>query len=362
MLKRILPCLLAFIMLTLSVSALADSSTDSNVIYVDSSTTYNDCMAADIIVVSDETKSIIRDYAKTLVDNGKILYVRNSALNKEGLAQYFSIPKNTRSIYNDLEHMACTIYSANGKYVFSYIYVCTDSSASTADVQTADISSIANTNYAFDSAMDLYNTAQNEPCTSFALTRGIPSSSDEIFSDVVRIYNTSGQHIGDGLATQYVYKKGYGRFNGEQVYVYDALTVFKGAPQNVTYLKKYVGRIHCNITGHYMVDYEILPTNTSASSSLNVSGTDVSSSTSWTYTPDSQSVSTLGVPSSKYVECTGNPLVVRYGQSWEMIPGIRVASTQPAGSRGVFSKITIPSLGFWGEEIQSYSVEVGGWF
>lgn len=360
MLKRIPFCLLAAVMLTLSVPAFADSP--GSVIYADTSTTYADCADADIIVVSDETKSAIKSYAKALVDNGKIIYVRGSAMNKEELAKYFSIPKSSRSAYNNMEHMACTIYSANGKYVFSYIYVCTDSPVSTADVQTADISSVANTDYAFDSAMDLYNTAQNEPCTSFALTRGIPSSSDEIFSDVVRIYNTSGQHIGDGLATQYVYKQGYGKFNGERVYVYDALTIFKGAPKNMTYLKKYVGRIHCNITGHRMIDYDILPLNTSSSYTLSVSGGDVSSGTSWTYTPDSQSVSTLGVPSSNYVECTGNPLVVRYGQSWEMIPGIRVVSTQPAGSRGVFSKITIPSLGFWGEEIQSYSVEVGGWF
>lgn len=364
--KKLSSLLIAIFLLSMSSTALAIESTSpvdrEVVVYVNDNTTYRDCDEASIVVVPEGKLAIVKEYAKSLVDDGKILYIQDTAKNKEELAVYFSIPKETRSAYNNLEHIAATIYKINDLYVFSYIYVYIDIDGTARQESPMLTKDIIDINDAFVSARNLYNDAHNDPTQQNMAARGLPSiTADQISSDVVQVYSGS-TYRGDGMATQYVYKKGYGTVNGKTQYIYDAVTSFKAAPVSSTYVLKYEGGMHCNITNHTLVDYVILPSNTSASTGLSLSATGVGTTTSWTYTPDSQIITSTGYPSSRFVSYVCVPQVTRYGQTWEAVPGMRVATTQPAGSRGVFSKITIPVVGFWGNTVDSFSVEVGEWF
>lgn len=372
--KRMLYIFLALLMLLSAFPASATNQgsgiSDEAVIYIDADTAFADCEDATIVVVPEGQLATIAGYAKSLVDSDKILYIADTSRNKEALAEYLSIPNSTTSVYNNMPHIAAVIYKAGNHYVFSYIYVQIDPGPYAADAESSTISSSAAEALSLDelvdmddalaSALDLYNAANQAPLL-IAGARALPSGADATYSDVVKIYSSSGALLGDGLATQYLYKKGYGTVNGQQMYIFDVITSFKGAPNASTYLQTYQGRMHCNINGHTLIDYSVLPSNTSASSSIQLSGGGLSGGTSWTFTPDSQIITTTGVPSSKYVDYLGRPQVYRYGHTWEMLPGIRAASTNGDGSRGAFSKLTIPVYGILGT-VREYNLEVGGWF
>ena len=355
-------CLFAF-----PTSAFAEQNiqlaTNEVVVYIDADTTYGDCANATIVVVPEDQLVTVKDYAKNLVDDGKILYIQDTSQNKEALANYFSIPKATRSVYNNMPHIAATIYKASDCYVFSYIYVQIDASnseTSNCSYSLANAQEIIPIEDGLASARDLYEEANHAP-SLVNVAKGIPSGANEIYSDVVRIYGPNSSYLGDGIVTQYLYKKGNGIVNGQQMYIFDTVTSFKGAPNSDKYLQSYQGRLHCNISGHTLIDYSILPSNTSSTSTVQVSGGGLSGGTSWTFTPDSQIITTNASPSNNYVDYFGSPQVIRYGHSWEMLPGIRAATSNGAGSRGAFSKLTIPVLGIFGQ-VGSYDIEVGGWF
>ena len=330
------------------------------VIYIDADTAYEDCAKAAIVVVPDNRLATVKDYAKKLVDDGKILYIQDVSQNKEALADYLSIPKATRSVYNNMPHVAAALYQASGCYVFSYIYVQIhawtgrDSRPSPANLkETVPIQD------GLASACALYEAANHAPSLPNAAT-GTPAEVAEIFSDAVTIYGAKGSRLGDGLAVQYLYKRGNGTVNGRQMYIFDIVTAFTGVPTGDQYLQAYQGRLRCNIGDHILLDYTILPSNTGAPSTLQLGGR-LSDGTSWTYTPGSQIITTNGAPSSGYVDYFARPQGKRHGHAWEMLPGMEVATSSGIGGRGAFSKLTIPVLGILGRRVE-YTVEVGGWF
>ena len=363
-LRRVMIIVVSFIMVfAFSATAFAmESNTIFNevVVVIDDDTSYEELMSATIVVVPENKLNYIKDYAKELVDNNIILHIQDTSLNKEELSQFLSIPKQTTDFYNDMEHIATNIYLSNSKYIFSYIYVSMFDDYGNEIKSSSFNKELLDIDDTLRSTREIYNVVIDEPNVN--TSQRIPSNATYTYTDTVFVYNSSNTKIGEGAVTEYVYPKGYYIVNGIDQYVYDAVSRFIATPYSSTYVAEYSGRMHCNITGHTMLDGESLPSNSSSSTTLSLSSSGIGGSTTWTYTPDSQDISSSIRLSSRIADYTGNPRVARYGQSWFMEPGIRCSSTGGTGQRGVFSKITIPTIGFWGQTTNTATVEVGGWF
>lgn len=336
---------------------------------IDADTGYADCANADIVIVPEAQLGVVREYAKQLVDDGKLLYIQDTARSKETLADTLSIPNDTRSVYNYMPHIATAVYQARGRYVFSYIYVQVDASIECVSnsqpfvatlEQMEGIQEMVSIEAGLASARTLYAEASRAPSLTHE-TEGMPAQADEIYADLVKMYDPKGSHLGDGLAVQYVYKRGRGIVNRQRMDLFDVITRFKAIPNAGKFLQSYQGRLCCDLEGQRLIDFAILPSGAEEASILQLGGGKLPGGAWWANTPDDQAVITNGAPSSGYVDYCASPGEARRGYAWELQPGIRVATSSEAGSRSAFSKLTIPALGILGQG-GAYTLEVGGWF
>ena len=96
-------------------------TTEGDTVTIEAGMDYGDCANASVVIVPEGRVDVIKEYAKQLVDDGKLLYIQDVAWSKEALGEALSIPLAHSSIHNPMPHVATAIYQAGGRYVYSYV-------------------------------------------------------------------------------------------------------------------------------------------------------------------------------------------------------------------------------------------------
>ena len=94
-------------------------TTEGDTVTIEAGMDYGDCANASVVIVPEGRVDVIKEYAKQLVDDGKLLYIQDVAWSKEALGEALSIPLAHSSIHNPMPHVATAIYQAGGRYVYS---------------------------------------------------------------------------------------------------------------------------------------------------------------------------------------------------------------------------------------------------
>lgn len=345
-------------------------TTEGDTVTIEAGMDYGDCANASVVIVPEGRVDVIKEYAKQLVDDGKLLYIQDVAWSKEALGEALSIPLAHSSIHNPMPHVATAIYQAGGRYVYSYVYVQvgptvsgnSDSAPFAATPEQIErIQALVSPEAGLASARILWTEASWAPSLLDG-AEGRPAEADALDADLVKMYDTRGVHLGDGAALQYVYERGQGLVNGQRMELFDVVTRFKVLPRAGNALQIYQGRLRCDLEGQRLLDFvAILSPDAGEASVLQLGGGKLPGGTWWEYVPDGQTVITNGAPSSGYADYCATPREPWHSDAWELQPGIRVAASGEAEQRGAFSKLTIPVLGIFGQ-VGSYDIEVGGWF
>lgn len=339
---------------------------DNVILWMDETSVYEDFASADVVVIPEGMLEICKDYAKSLVDDGKILHIKDTSMNKEELATYFGIPKETRDIYNNLEHVATTIFKKDSHYLFGYIHVNVEKSEKGRSASFAK--SLVSDEDAIRSSLKMHEQLQ----TGLNFTtdeRVIPDGASRHFMGSVNVYDTSSNRnkLGSASLFESVYDRGYVPVNNVDKFIFDVITTFDVDAEDITYVKKFDARMHGNVVGQQMLAYSFLPSVYSytegISASINMGGPMAGGTSSWTYPAGAHRVDNLPEFSSNYVDYRVETLEKIYGGVWQIAPGIKIAATAKKGSRGAFSKITIPVLAYDGyTSLKDYTTEIGGWF
>ena len=81
-------------------------TTEGDTVTIEAGMDYGDCANASVVIVPEGRVDVIKEYAKQLVDDGKLLYIQDVAWSKEALGEALSIPLAHSSIHNPMPHVA----------------------------------------------------------------------------------------------------------------------------------------------------------------------------------------------------------------------------------------------------------------
>lgn len=352
---------------------------------------------SEVITVEYENIDAIAPQAKQIIDDGKILYISNPKISNEDLAVKFSIPKDDLTHYNNMLLVATSIYKIYDIYVFenhyalyvdsvetmntpsslmnpdSNVEMSVENEKSFASTVIVDLPDNLNVNSMINIAIESRETVRKNASKNQTVQKdgeispssvSLPGNPDRVYVGSCDVYDHSNNYLGYIRAIQNNYEKGYWTVNNVSQYVTDIVTQFEIYPLT-TYVVRYKGRIHCNITGHTALEAASVPSNVNQSQSvtlgLNSSGMSGSTTTSWSYNPESQIINRSSSTQRVY-DWTASPVNQINGKSYDLVPGLRVATTNNAGGRGGFSSMRCDSYSFFGYSTNVNEFEIGGWF
>jgi hypothetical protein len=402
------------------VSAMNDlpiTDSSSTVINFDETTTDDSIALADVLVIKYDDISMISDKAKSIVDEGKLIYITSPQTSAEEISKKLSIPKQGISTYNREALVAFSIFKADNLYVFQGHYVTigevadrdnlsnettllnksnSDSNVlqekqllaegeSTFDVVTtikeSDSNLVKIASESVDVAIESMKTTIeqlnaevhnlfNESIVVPMDTSWPTTSVSRMYSDTLSVYDNSNKYYGYVKGTVKVYDLGRMMVNNKNQFLYNVVTRVEVYPQSTVTVKEYKTRIHCNIVGHTMLETASLPSGISYSEGITLQGsyssTDgagglVSYSTQWSYNPESQKI-TRSSSQDRVVDWTAKTVSATKGKSYDLAPGMTVASTGSTGQRGAYSMIYCDALTLFNIVLKTNSLEIGGWF
>ncbi len=200
---------------------------------------------------------------------------------------------------------------------------------------------------------------------SFTLPSSSPTAT---WQDYLYIYDLTHQVVGYANCSLYAYYFGERLVNGQTMKIYDVLSHVSATPYfNYDAVNKYDVYQHCNVTNFVHLLSANLPSGTTYTSNISLTGTygsqyssnGVTFTTTWQYNPEGQIIIRSN-PASRVVKWRAQTVNAILGASYDIASGIRVASPQNC-SRGAFSKVCCDDV-FHGLIIEHGEIDVGGWF
>lgn len=419
--RRVLSFLFIMILIFTAMPAYASGSLtgvseDKVILTLDENTSSDLIATADVLVVAYEDLNLIESNAKEIVDTGKMLYITSPQVSAEDIAVRLTIPKEGISSYNEQTLVAYSIYKVEGLYVYQNHYVAVGEvvNENKLSKQTDKLRSLSSDDKnqevplpaAGESNFNLVNTIQRNDATELKMiTDGIdvaiesmsttieqvddevhnkydvgkivpfstswPSTAvSRMYVDTLNVYDNNGKSYGYLKGTVKVYDVGRVLVNNISQLVYNVISRVEVYPLSNIKVKQYKVRIHCNIVGHTMLETTTLPSGINYSQGVSLQGTfnksdgaggSISYNTSWTYNPESQKINRSS-PQDKVVDWTAETVSATEGKSYDIAPGMTIASVGQTGQRGAFSKIYCDAYTIFNIVLNSNSLEIGGWF
>lgn len=395
-------CLAACVALSLAMMILPASATEeaegilSSVDY--STATQEEIENAVIITVSYDSLGDISDQAKSFIDNGKILYITSPQESLESIAESLSIPKQGTSVYNDSAALfAYSIYKVDeGNYAFQQHYALIENpietlkenlysqksaSLTVKDAQTFQTSCLLDSDLAamytdnalkgaYESAIstiEMTNSIENS--TVQTRSASVPSTGQPIVDTaMLYVYDRNSRYFGYLNGTQWIYPKGKYSVDGKSQYVFTVISDVYANPTPGFCVSQYKVRMHCNIVGHTLLEAASLPSGASAMSTITLGASfgatgpsaSASFSTSWQYNPESQLINRVS-PEPRVMDWYVTTVSPQAGKSYDVAPGLQVATENSVGSRGTFTTMYCDGdlFGFFA---QTNQIEFGTWF
>ena len=368
-----------------------------------------------VLTIDYSELDAIENTAKEIVDSGTMIYITNPASSAESIAARLSIPKSNITLYQNLLLVAYSIYKIDEGYVFANHYAAlahegeengresntgTDVTTETNAPETvSEAQAISNVilmrdyteqrfsyaptidpidvlSTAISAKSDTEATAQNitapllEEPPSIIQPRSstLPSTTaTQTWNDTLSVYGLNNTYYGYLNCTVYGYGKGTGTVNGSNKKIYDVISVVKAYPESNYKVKRYETQLRCNFTGFSNLQTTTLPSGTTYSQGISLTGSYGSSggsgggtyTTSWTYNPESQTI-TESSSAPRIVKWKAEPSNPTSGKAYDIAPGMRVASPTHK-MRGAFSKVYCDAM-ILGFTVNANSLEVGGCF
>ena len=308
---------------------------------------------SDVIVLKDETAEKNQAAARNALASGKLVVFRSTQMEKKQIADYLGISYGSGGSKNPYYLAMSFVQKINERYIFGDVYLAFDST-----VSPSRSNAICANEEVFIQCIDSARNSINKSAAYAARSGSNPSRTD---TATLIVYGDGGTDvIGEGYITQDIYDRGYYTVDGTRQFVFDARSMFEAAPNSNCRVYKYICRMHANVTGHTVLHRTDLPSDISYSGTVSLGPESIGGQFSWQYNPDSQTITKQSSSSGRVCDWICEP-VPRYGHSWTCLPGLRVVTTNGSGSRGAFSRLTIPTRGFSGAN-ESYTVEAGRWF
>lgn len=313
-----------------------------------------------VSVPYEKINSIVSD-AKRFIDEGKTLYISSPECSNEELADLFSIPKDDTTIYNSLVLLATSIYRLNDIYIFENHYgtfgfqqnIISSKKKSFHDkvitVREKNFSGELNFILNPEESIDIAIKSQKSTIDFVNQLNNNSIFPSYIYTASTEIYTLDGKRIGYTKVVQSNVDIGYIIVNEQRQYVYDLITKFEVFPDKNIYVTNYMGRMHCNITGHTSLESNnitlVSPYNNSINGMYDVVFQKIIDSS----------------PVPNVYDWIVKPKNINFGKNYNFTSKICVATTNSSGSRGGFSSMFINCYMF-GMPISKFSFEIGGWF
>lgn len=357
LIKNIASCLLSVLILSLFFSSSIAQANGCNAVYSDSNLDLKADLPplSDTVVLTDETAAKNQTEARNALASGKLVVFRSTEMGKAQIADYLGVPYGYDSAKNPYYLAMSFVQKVSDRYIFGDVYLAFDST-----ISAQQSAAICNRNDVFSKCLDSARSSITKSVSASVMrSSSNPSRTD---TATLIVYGDGGtEAIGEGYIIQDIYDRGYYNVDGARQFVFDVRSVFEAAPYSDYKVYEYTCRMHANITGHTVLHRTDLPSNISYSSTVSLGSESIGGQFSWQYNPDSQEITKQSSSSGNVCDWRCVPQSIRLGHSWTCSPGLRVATTTGTGSRGAFSRLTIPTRGFSGSN-QSYTVEAGRWF
>ncbi|MDR1329330.1 MAG: hypothetical protein LBK23_06995 [Oscillospiraceae bacterium] len=403
-------------------AVIGDYSEELAIVSVYNDIEHAELLNSDVIVVAYDELSLIADDAKSLVDADKILFITSPEESAEEIAETLSIPKSTVATYNDAVLIAYSIYKLGGNYVFANHYAVfgeeivagnNGSSLSETNNSVAEFEpEISAPAYSTESDFSMVKTlvdyndeiistpaipidpldvldvairaaddtkeftqniAQASTLSSGVSTQSatLPSTiADTTFNSTMTVYGPNNTTIYGTLnCSVYGYIKGNGLVNGTLQKIYDVLAEVKAYPNSGYKVEKYKTRIHCYYTDFINLQTTTIVSGATYNQSLSLSGSFGSSggsgggsfTTGWSYNANSQTITeSIADNDTRKVEWTAKPVNPSAGASYDIAPGMRIAS--PTNKVRYAQAIIYCDAMIFGITIHANSLPVGGSF
>lgn len=386
-----------------------DISDNSVVVEIDMDTTASEISDADVIVVNFDSLYLIADNAKGIVDAGKLLYIAAPQVSAEEVSEMLSIPKEGTLLYNNYLLVAYSIYSINGTYVFACHYATYGEGAEDSVIEASATSLLGEnseiqlpaageSNFNITRTLDekhiaddeiisndlsaainvmqraverseeiIHNAQSNSIISLYGLGTGPMPTATRVYNNILDVYDSNDNWLGYLSGTLYEYDIGSIMLNNAQQFAYNLVSRVEAYPVN-TSLRQYKCRIHCNIVGHTMLESTSLPSGINISETISLQGSfstngvggSLGYNTSWSYNPNSQLIARSS-PEPRVVDWTATPVNPATNDSFDLTPGMTVATTGSTGQRGAFTDLYCNAFEN-GNVIRENTIGIGSWF
>jgi len=379
-----------------------------------------------IIVVHFDDIDRIADYALDMVYAGMMIYIVAPEVGQVELSYLLGIPHNSIPRYNNAVLLGIYISMMHGLYVWGnhYAQINNEFNLGAAksnengvgrhemitpsddmpfsnvillnDIYNSILRGTGLTSYALHQPEAIISIFENhvdtlafssqlkrQDCTivPFGYIGGLPTTGSliQVFTNTVSVFLHGHYHsflspfVGTLHGTKYIYSHGQFNVNGRIQSIFDGLTIFSARPYRgqMKHVSSFTGRIHCNISGHTYLGSTRLPSgNTGGAVGVSISGSGPAISFSYSFNPNGINISDSS-PTLNVVDWRmSTPLIYfpQPGRIRDIAPAMRMATTNHAGGRGIFSYFFLPVNGLSGPiglgvgNSQPMQFQIGNWF